>query len=685
MQRIKFLALGFFKNKILSVSVLVVSIFLILAGAFFVNLGFSGFMLLYVIARYNFYLCVFLFIISYYFFSTAIHSHCEVVIDSCMNKRNVWRNSAAIIVGFICAIYNISLIIILLIAALKNDGSHYFVGYFWKDYAYNVLIPQVICIGMSYVFSIVIKYSSILASMMSLLFILMISPMAELLVWMQKPKGIPYDCIVNIVRLPFEILYQNSDWSPDAQSGLQTEHRRLLIQLIWITLILIVALVHTMNSYLKNVIAIILSMCFIFSVISIYQPCSTYRLKESWNGIYEDYNYYSKYSSTQEVETETSDWKASEYILNIDINKLLKVNGTFKVKVKEAKDTKDTFSFTLYHGYNINELVINGEKADYTRQEDLIICNLEKSVSELDVYIEYAGYSNKYYSNSEGVMLPGYFAWYPMPGQKSVYTWYHNDYAGGYGYNVYNRVEPSDFNLNINCDSQIICNLDTTISEDKDNQKFSGTSDSITLIGGNVESVEGSVIKNILPLLENNGEDTVAEYEQQYNKMIYNLQTVWGIDSDDLKEKKIIFSSEELSRNNSNNYISVYSNYILLPQSQLSSAEYINYKIIESNKKSNLANLLYYTGMLLNDESLTAKSLVAQLISDSNNRQLSIKELNGTTDEILKDVSYELEQADKFIGSEKFVKELVQYLLTDNEIDSDYEFFEYLKAKYNYL
>lgn len=158
-----------------------------------------------------------------------------------------------------------------------------------------------------------------------------------------------------------------------------------------------------------------------------------------------------------------------------------------------------------------------------------------------------------------------------------------------------------------------------------------------------------------------------------------------GIDVDVLKEKKIIFSSEELARNNSNNFISVYSDHILLPQSKFSSADYINYKIIESNKKTELANLLYYTGMLLNDESLTSSSLVAKLISDSNSRLLFIRELKGETDDNLSEIFYELEWADKYIGSDNLVKELVQYLLTDNEIGSDYEFFMYLKEKYHYL
>jgi hypothetical protein len=266
-----------------------------------------------------------------------------------------------------------------------------------------------------------------------------------------------------------------------------------------------------------------------------------------------------------------------------------------------------------------------------------------------------------------------------------VYTWYHNDYAGGYGYNVYNRVGLCKFNLNINCDSRIICNLDTVETEDKDNQTFSGMSNGITLIGGKVENVENSVIKNILPLLVTKGEDVVTEYEQQYNRMIYNLQTVWGIDCNELKEKKIIFSSEELSRNNSNNYISVYSDHILLPQSHISSAEYINYKIIENNKKTELANLLYYTGMLLDDESLTPTIVVDNLISDSNNKVLAIEEINGTPDEALKDLQFELKQANEFIGPDNLIKELVQYLITDNGINSDYDFFEYLKTKYNYV
>ena len=115
------------------------------------------------------------------------------------------------------------------------------------------------------------------------------------------------------------------------------------------------------------------------------------------------------------------------------------------------------------------------------------------------------------------------------------------------------------------------------------------------------------------------------------------------------------------------------------------SEEYINYKIIENNKKTELANLLYYTGMLLDDESLTPTIVVDNLISDSNNKVLAIEEINGTPDEALKDLQFELKQANEFIGPDNLIKELVQYLITDNGINSDYDFFEYLKTKYNYV
>ena len=110
--------------------------------------------------------------------------------------------------------------LILIFASLQNDGTDYFLSWFWGEYFINVLSPQLICLLLT--FFVASSQNLLRWLTVEIIFLLLISPMAERFVWIKKPD-FPIDQIWGKIRWPFTILYQNGEWSGDIQGGLQME------------------------------------------------------------------------------------------------------------------------------------------------------------------------------------------------------------------------------------------------------------------------------------------------------------------------------------------------------------------------------------------------------------------------------------------------------------------------------
>ena len=99
----------------------------------------------------------------------------------------------------------------------------------------------------------------------------------------------------------------------------------------------------------------------------------------------------------------------------------LSVDGKLTI---DAPIERDEFVFTLYHGYRIKKLEVNNEEASFERNGDSIIIKFPDCVKTFELMIKYDGCSGKYYSNSQAIMLPGYFPWYPLAGDRQIFIQY---------------------------------------------------------------------------------------------------------------------------------------------------------------------------------------------------------------------------------------------------------------------
>lgn len=94
----------------------------------------------------------------------------------------------------------------------------------------------------------------------------------------------------------------------------------------------------------------------------------------------------------------------------------------------QADRACDEFLFTLYHGYKVSNVtakridmqnedekdIDNTKKTEsvqvsFTQDmaQDIVTINIDQPVYELTVQIDYSGYSNRFYSNSQACLLQG--------------------------------------------------------------------------------------------------------------------------------------------------------------------------------------------------------------------------------------------------------------------------------------
>jgi len=152
-----------------------------------------------------------------------------------------------------------------------------------------------------------------------------------------------------------------------------------------------------------------------------------------------------------------------------------------------------------------------------------------------------------------------------MAGQKSVY-FNNNDVSQiNYGYNPYNRIENANFNITIDAPYNIITNLDNI---------YSGTSDSLTLVGGCIETASSQII-NYYPLAlsyDYTKDDYMEQHQAYIDETIQNFKETFHMDLTDFDNKKIIITSDAIEK------CAIFDDYVIISEGYFDLCTYI-YKI----------------------------------------------------------------------------------------------------------
>lgn len=197
----------------------------------------------------------------------------------------------------------------------------------------------------------------------------------------------------------------------------------------------------------------------------------------------QDYLYYT--GNTKEY-NKIDNYKISKIKGRIDLRSYFTFLGDIILEITEPTDE---IVMTLYHGFKIDNILLDKEECDWQQEGDTFTIKLGREYdmgSTIDMSMDYKGMSSQYFfAGEKATLLPNYYAFLPYPGDTSVMS-VKDDYL-----NVTPLVHNSDIDYEIEVLSKekIYSNLDKVYEDG-----FSGTSnEGLMLIGGHVnEFTNGS-------------------------------------------------------------------------------------------------------------------------------------------------------------------------------------------------
>ncbi|SEN39824.1 hypothetical protein [Lihuaxuella thermophila] len=132
-----------------------------------------------------------------------------------------------------------------------------------------------------------------------------------------------------------------------------------------------------------------------------------------------DWHYYKKHPVPSIQDQVPFD--VSSYDVKLNVYRKLSVNLDMVVVPRE-KGRK--LVFTLYRDLKVKKVTSNGNSLSYRQSGDQIEVQLSTPINlgeSLPIHFEYEGISSPFYfANEQAVMLPGYYAWLPVPGAHPV-------------------------------------------------------------------------------------------------------------------------------------------------------------------------------------------------------------------------------------------------------------------------
>lgn len=264
----------------------------------------------------------------------------------------------------------------------------------------------------------------------------------------------------------------------DLMYGMPMEPYKWCIAIFWCCFALLISYIVVRKRHMKRWGAGLLAVVCLISASGFALRGSVMTMDDRLLGQkYDNIHYYDYYNANPEsVELPDPGFHITAYDMKIKIWN--QVSATVTLDVTGLPEEYDWYTFTLYHRMKVTKVLDeNGKQLAFERTEDqLLIPAYNGDATRFTVV--YHGFSPQHFSNVQCVYLPGNFPYYPMEGNKRVGVM--NDYA--MDTSISDTVK--SFNVQITSPLNIFCNLEG------ENNAFSGSSKSLSLIGGMLDTLD---------------------------------------------------------------------------------------------------------------------------------------------------------------------------------------------------
>lgn len=523
----------FFKTKIIFIPVI------ILLVCFLGNLVYSCYsfslnndVLIYL--KNSIKLCLLSFVIlcftSYEFFYLYKRCYIDEALYSHKNGKTRILTSTVTVLLFIPALEFFSAFVFNFVIFLSSGMNDY-------SYLYHIFSVLFLYVFLGGIIPILLgvffaqKTKRIVSYALMALIIFLVSSTSDFI-----PGGLSQVTKINFWEAKYFLAYilpNDLEWYINHDYGMYAEIYRWNLIIFWISLLsfLFFKLCQIKKTALKAVLLSLTLLISTFNLVGYFYGGSHIEKGAQLDSIsMSDYLFYTE----NEQKNQDPDFEVTSYDMDLSIYRQLDA----EVSMTLSDTGLEYYNFTLYHGYNVLKITdIEGNALKYNREGDYVTVIGNGNLQLIN--IKYSGYSPILYSNYQACSLPGFFAYYPIPGFYKI----TGDYT------TYNPIEiksETEFNIRVDSARQFYSNLDEVKNE---KNCFVGVTSYPTLFSGFYKSNSSDIYKIYAITVKGWGLSEIdEEYIDEIQKYINELDNN-SSNKLNLKEYTIIQINEMLSSN----------------------------------------------------------------------------------------------------------------------------------------
>lgn len=523
----------FFKTKIIFIPVI------ILLVCFLGNLVYSCYsfslnndVLIYL--KNSIKLCLLSFVIlcftSYEFFYLYKRCYIDEALYSHKNGKTRILTSTVTVLLFIPALEFFSAFVFNFVIFLSSGMNDY-------SYLYHIFSVLFLYVFLGGIIPILLgvffaqKTKRIVSYALMALIIFLVSSTSDFI-----PGGLSQVTKINFWEAKYFLAYilpNDLEWYINHDYGMYAEIYRWNLIIFWISLLsfLFFKLCQIKKTALKAVLLSLTLLISTFNLVDYFYGGSHIEKGAQLDSIsMSDYLFYTE----NEQKNQEPDFEVTSYDMDLSIYRQLDA----EVSMTLSDTGLEYYNFTLYHGYNVLKITdIEGNALKYNREGDYVTVIGNGNLQLIS--IKYSGYSPILYSNYQACSLPGFFAYYPIPGFHKI----TGDYT------TYNPIEiksGTEFNIRVDSARQFYSNLDEVKNE---KNCFVGVTSYPTLFSGFYKSNSSDIYKIYAITVKGWGLSEIdEEYIDEIQKYINELDNN-SSNKLNLKEYTIIQINEMLSSN----------------------------------------------------------------------------------------------------------------------------------------
>lgn len=523
----------FFKTKIIFIPVI------ILLVCFLGNLVYSCYsfslnsdVLIYL--KNSIKLCLLSFVIlcftSYEFFYLYKRCYIDEALYSHKNGKTRILTSTVTVLLFIPALEFFSAFVFNFVIFLSSGMNDY-------SYLYHIFSALFLYVFLGGIIPILLgvffaqKTKRIVSYALMALIIFLVSSTSDFI-----PGGLSQVTKINFWEAKYFLAYilpNDLEWYINHDYGMYAEIYRWNLIIFWISLLsfLFFKLCQIKKTALKAVLLSLTLLISTFNLVGYFYGGSHIEKGAQLDSIsMSDYLFYTE----NEQKNQDPDFEVTSYDMDLSIYRQLDA----EVSMTLSDTGLEYYNFTLYHGYNVLKITdIEGNALKYNREGDYVTVIGNGNLQLIN--IKYSGYSPILYSNYQACSLPGFFAYYPIPGFYKI----TGDYT------TYNPIEiksETEFNIRVDSARQFYSNLDEVKNE---KNCFVGVTSYPTLFSGFYKSNSSDIYKIYAITVKGWGLSEIdEEYIDEIQKYINELDNN-SSNKLNLKEYTIIQTNEMLSSN----------------------------------------------------------------------------------------------------------------------------------------